>query len=206
MNTFSVTSLLNKIYAVNEQAGAGSRREVRELILDNRRNAALVDEMPQELASVRDELLGYKTEFRKVLEAGLAPKFGHGMSFGEAVIDEVATRSRSNGTDFSTVTLLNTSILTEYGEYSYSPITLDVARQIVRDAHMDSAIGHQATAEILTELLGMPVPVNRVNYSQQIGEQALVFKLRGRPEEGRILNRDEIEAIGYDFGLLTREA
>jgi hypothetical protein len=69
-----------------------------------------------------------------------------------------------------------------------------------------SAIGHQATAEILTELLGVAVPVNRINYVQGVGDVAIVFKLRGRAPEGVILSRSEVEQMGYDFGLLTRVA
>lgn len=104
------------------------------------------------------------------------------------------------------VTILNTSIITTYGSYDYEPIDLAQARLIL--AHgappFQSAVGHQATADILTELLEVPVPLNRINYEQQIGERAVVFKLRGRPPEGSILNREQIETIGYDFGLLTR--
>jgi len=100
--------------------------------------------------------------------------------------------------------LLNTSILTDHGIFGYVPISLEDARQIARRENYESAIGHQATAEILTELLEVPVAVNRTNNKQAPGDQAIVFKLRGRPEEGRILTRSEIDAIGYDFGLLTR--
>jgi len=34
----------------------------------------------------------------------------------------------------------------------------------------------------------------------------LVFKLKGRVPEGKVLSREELEAIGYEFGLLTRTA
>ncbi len=73
------------------------------------------------------------------------------------------------------VVLLNTSILTCHGSFTYQP------------------------------LLGVPVPVNRIQYEQTTGDLAVVFKLRGRPPEGKILTAEEIEAIGYDFGLLTLE-
>ena len=69
-----------------------------------------------------------------------------------------------------------------------------------------SAIGHESTAEILTELLGVNVPVNRQNYVQGINDKAIVFKLKTRAPEGVILNREQIEEIGYEFGLLTRTA
>lgn len=101
-------------------------------------------------------------------------------------------------------TLLNTSIITAYGSYRYEPISLDSAREIALTNNADSAIGHQVTADLLSQLFGFQVPVNRVNYEQQPGNLAIVFKLRGRPEEGKILTREEVEDIGYDFGLITR--
>jgi hypothetical protein len=103
------------------------------------------------------------------------------------------------------IVLLNTSILTDYGTYKYSGISVAEAIKYVGGAkEAVSAIGHQSTADILTELLGLPVKVNRINYRQEIGDIAIVFKLSGRPEEGKILSRSDIEAIGYSFGLMTK--
>lgn len=106
------------------------------------------------------------------------------------------------------LTILNTSILTQYGTYTYVPLTLPEARGLAqvraKQGALQSAVGHQSTADILTSLLDVPVPMNRIQYVQAPGEQALVFKLRGRPEEGKILSIPEIEALGYEFGLLAR--
>ena len=46
--------------------------------------------------------------------------------------------------------------------------------------------------------------MNRIMFEQQEGQKALVFKLLGRPEEGKILTTEEIEQIGYKFQLLIR--
>uniref|UniRef100_UPI0033900486 STIV orfB116 family protein n=1 Tax=Enterocloster aldenensis TaxID=358742 RepID=UPI0033900486 len=92
--------------------------------------------------------------------------------------------------------LLNTSILTAAGNY----IVTDNA------VNLDSAIGHASTAEIMTTLLEADIPVNRQMFTQDVGQRALVFKLSGRPEEGKILTTEEIEAIGYKFQLLERLA
>lgn len=105
--------------------------------------------------------------------------------------------------------LLNTSIITADGDYQYRTIThtqalyeVDLAR---RCGHtVVSHIGHESTAAIMTDLLGFPVTMSRAPYSQNVGEDALVFKLNGRPPEGRILSREEIEAIGYTWALLRR--
>ena len=100
--------------------------------------------------------------------------------------------------------LLNTSILTTAGVYELTDISLEQARQMVADNadNLDSAVGHQATADIMTALLG--IPVNRQLFLQEIGQQALVFKLKGRPQEGIILTTADIEAIGYKFQLLKK--
>ena len=100
--------------------------------------------------------------------------------------------------------ILNTSILTSTGMYELRDITLQEAQQLVKDNNILSAIGHQSTADILTTLLETTIHMNRIMFEQEQGQKALVFKLNGRPEEGKILTQQEIEEIGYKFQLLTR--
>ncbi|MEW6213256.1 MAG: DUF1874 domain-containing protein [Acidobacteriota bacterium] len=107
------------------------------------------------------------------------------------------------------LTLLNTSILTSYGSFRYERLSLDEARRLVREFHgegkqIQSAIGHQSTADLLSLLLDFPVAVNRIEFEQTRTDAALIFKLKVRAPEGKILSREEIEEIGYEFGLLTR--
>lgn len=108
------------------------------------------------------------------------------------------------------IVLLNTSISTTEGTYHLSKLPAGDAIQMFIDAVQDpnntllSAIGHQATADILSDLLGMKIEVNRIEYAQEIDDIALVFKLHARVPEGRILTRAEIEKIGYDFFELAR--
>ena len=102
--------------------------------------------------------------------------------------------------------LLNTSIITGYGQYNYQPLTVEDAAVMAQNSSTDSAIGHQSTADVMTELLGIDVPVNRQRFAQAVGQKAIVMKLNGRPPEGKILSRQEIEEIGYEMGLLTRTA
>ncbi len=103
------------------------------------------------------------------------------------------------------IALLNTSILTTHGASVYAPLTLEQAQWLVNQpsATVTSAIGHEATAQILTELLGRPVPVNRIQYKQELGDLAIVFKLNGRPPEGAILTAEECQAIGFTFGVIV---
>lgn len=100
--------------------------------------------------------------------------------------------------------LLNTSILTTTGTFKLEDISLDTAKKLVTENEILSAIGHKSTADILTTLLEKEIPANRIEYAQNINEKALVFKLNGRPEEGKILTADEIQEIGYKFQLLTK--
>ena len=104
----------------------------------------------------------------------------------------------------SKIAILNTSIITTEGTYTLKSITLDEAKSIISGNEIISAIGHQSTADILTELLGVPVPLNRIMFEQEQGQKALVFKLNGRPLEGKVLSREEIESIGYKFQILER--
>jgi len=107
--------------------------------------------------------------------------------------------------------LLNTSILTAHGAFTFNPLPLEDVRSLVIEFQrtgktIESAIGHQSTAELLSSLLDLPVPNNRIEFMQTTDDLALVFKLNQRPPEGRVLSREEIEEIGYEFGLLTRIA
>ena len=102
------------------------------------------------------------------------------------------------------IALLNTSIATVDGTYTLNTIFLDQAKSLITNQDTLSAIGHDSTAQILSDLLGVNVPVNRINFEQQVGQIALVFKLNGRAPEGKVLSREEIEQIGYSFKLLVR--
>lgn len=102
------------------------------------------------------------------------------------------------------ITILNTSILTTTGTFRLDDITLKEAKNLVHNNDILSAVGHKSTADILTTLLEKEIPANRIEYAQNVNEKALVFKLNGRPEEGKILTADEIQEMGYKFQLLTK--
>ena len=102
------------------------------------------------------------------------------------------------------IAILNTTIVTTDGLYRITPISLEGARELINRNDLLSAIGHQSTADILTELLGLEISMNRINFEQQVGQSAIVFKLKSRAPEGVILNKEEIENIGDEFKLMTR--
>lgn len=103
------------------------------------------------------------------------------------------------------IAILNGAIVTSDGEYSCRTISLQEAKSLLHAApEIISAVGHEATAEILTELFNRQICFNRINFHQAAGQDALVFKLNRRPPEGVVLTRSEIEEFGYQFQLLSR--
>jgi len=77
------------------------------------------------------------------------------------------------------LTILNTSILTSFGSYVYKPVTLKEAQELIKEFQqegktIESAVGHAATAEKLTMLLGFDVALNRMEYKQTVEDAALI--------------------------------
>ena len=62
-----------------------------------------------------------------------------------------------------------------------------------------SAVGHESTAELLSNILGVAVKFNRTTVRLEPGDMAVVFQLLGRPPEGRVLTVDELRGIEHRF-------
>lgn len=108
--------------------------------------------------------------------------------------------------------LLNTASVTTDGVFKVGTLKLSDAIKIV-NLHassspelIESAVSHPATAKIMEELLGVPVPVSRQMFEQKIGQLALCLKLNARPEPGKELSREELIDIGFSFKAIYREA
>jgi len=65
-----------------------------------------------------------------------------------------------------------------------------------------SAVGHESTAKLLTALLGVEVPYNRIQVRLQKGDRLLVFQLLTRLEEGRLLDEDELRRLPHKFYIV----
>ena len=108
-----------------------------------------------------------------------------------------------------TLYLLNTTVIPcgSDGIWDVKTLALGSARALL--AHSSpatvytSAVGHESTACIMAELLGVQVPVDRIQVEPKVGDMLLCFKLKQRAPEGVILNRLEIEALGYEWVLMT---
>lgn len=102
------------------------------------------------------------------------------------------------------VGIFNGTIATTNGLYRVSDITIDEAKKLMSKNGFISAIGHNSTAEAISDSFNMNIPMSRIDFKQQIGQKAIVFKLNRRPPEGSILSRAEIDEIGYSFKLMER--
>jgi hypothetical protein len=102
------------------------------------------------------------------------------------------------------VYVLNSPILTGFGLYRYKEITTIQAKEILKNGTFVSAIGHEATANLLSNLLEAEIKYNRISIVMQAGDIAVVFRLMTRLNEGQVLSNDEIKKISYSLALLER--
>lgn len=102
------------------------------------------------------------------------------------------------------IALLNGTIATTDGIYAISSIEVPQIKALIKQYGFISAIGHEATAALVSDVLGMTIPYNRIAFCQQVTQKAVVFKLNERPPEGVILDRKAIETIGFTFKIMER--
>jgi len=102
------------------------------------------------------------------------------------------------------VALFNGTVATTNGLYKISDIDVCSAKRLVEENVHISAIGHEATAEIMSDLFGMEISFNRIQFKQEVNQKAIVFKLNERPIEGAVLSKGEVEKIGYTLKLMER--
>jgi hypothetical protein len=80
-------------------------------------------------------------------------------------------------------------------------ISKDQAVEILKNNEFVSAVGHQATAAILTEILGIKVEMNRIAVKMERGDVGIHFFLKQRLPEGAVLGKDELDRLSYDLIL-----
>ena len=102
--------------------------------------------------------------------------------------------------------LLNSQIiplnwkLTDSYTIKIKRIDVNQAKQLVNQNQFISAIGHDATAKLLSMLLEIDIPVNRIQIEMNSGDIGLHFVLKKRLPEGHIIKTiQELEEIGFDL-------
>ena len=102
--------------------------------------------------------------------------------------------------------IMNTSILPNDGLFSLVTINADEAKKWAQNNDWVSAVGHPGTAEVMTTLLGVDIPPNRIQVTFEVGDEALVFKLDCRLPEGKVLDAEELRGLPFTWKLLKRVA
>jgi len=79
-------------------------------------------------------------------------------------------------------------------------LRIEDAKWLVEDAYRSgrpimSIVGHQSTANLLSQLIGIEIPVNRVDYRLTENDVLLVFTVPTRLPEGKVLTVEELKQI-----------
>lgn len=102
------------------------------------------------------------------------------------------------------IAIYNGTVVTTDGLYRISPISVDAAKVLADKHALISAVGHQAAADLLTEILQITILPNRIRFTQQVGQLAIALKLNQRPPEGSVLSKEEMLEIGFSLKLIER--
>jgi sensor c-di-GMP phosphodiesterase-like protein len=81
-----------------------------------------------------------------------------------------------------------------------SPISLEEVKALIKEGFV-SAVGHESTAKVLSSLLGIDVPFNRVQIAIKEGDIIVSFQFMIRLPEGKVLGEDEVLAL-YQEGKI----
>lgn len=108
------------------------------------------------------------------------------------------------GGDHYPVAIFNGPICTTTGLYRVTLLDVEEAKELIRTFGFVSAVGHHASAEVISNILEAEVPMNRIEYSQKIGQKAIALKLKIRPPEGVVLSAAEMLQVGFELLLLER--
>jgi len=105
--------------------------------------------------------------------------------------------------------ILNSAVITAPGTYEYKHITLAEAHEWLREGMWESCVGYEETAQALSRIAGITIPVSRKVISMHEGDEALVFRLvfpqgyRPDPAKKGTMGLDFILAH-CEIGLLRR--
>ncbi len=91
-------------------------------------------------------------------------------------------------------------------EIRFERVNLEFVKELVqyakaRNIEIVSVVGHEATARLLSQLLSIEVPVNRIQYTLKPNDILLVFTVPVRLPEGKVLSEQELREIADKLNI-----
>ena len=77
-------------------------------------------------------------------------------------------------------------------DVEFSPVNEQEFCEEVVNGNPVNAIGHQSTVDLVNQLCGSSLKMNRVNITVDIGDEIYIVMLTTRLEEGKVLNKEEV--------------
>jgi len=65
-----------------------------------------------------------------------------------------------------------------------------------------SCVGHESTAKLMSDLLGIEIPCNRTSIKLQTWDTLLVFQILQRLPEGVVLDEEAVKAVPHKWYLI----
>ena len=91
-------------------------------------------------------------------------------------------------------------------DVEFSPVNEQEFCEEVARGNLVNAIGHQSTVDLINQLCGSSLKVNRVNIIVDIGDEIYIVMLTTRLEEGKVLNKEEIKKAYSEGKILLLKA
>lgn len=90
---------------------------------------------------------------------------------------------------------------TPSGTIRFKQIGLEEVKTLL-EHKFESAVGHQSTADLLSQLLEVDIPMNRIQLKLGSGDILIIAQFLTRLPEGKILGFEEAKAL-YENGQLV---
>jgi hypothetical protein len=99
--------------------------------------------------------------------------------------------------------VLNAPVITSFGVYRFTRMEPDTAKKLLLEGFI-SAIGHESTARLMSEIIGIEIPFNRITIRMEAGDKAIALWLLDRPGEAEVYSREVLATVPCELGLLER--
>jgi len=81
-------------------------------------------------------------------------------------------------------------------------VDTETVKQIISEEEVESAVGHESTAKVLSQLLGVEVKAERKEIKLKKGDKLVVFQLLQRLPEGAMLSEEELKQLQFKLFLV----